>query len=999
MIPLRNIPPPHILFHGDISVAVRWIGLAKKLARKCYANKILSKVFNISSNVTIRVENIVPNNAVGISKVFINAGAAAGDFLAVVWLPEGLTLTPRTVDAPYGYGFPKRELGILNEENGRRFFTGGEKINTPFGTKILSSNDEALNQVLINCFENNKYLDKKEYIEGLPSKEELKNTCGTSSLVIPFPEENRRLRDKLETKVKTVKKQDDLPFLMYWPLFYYPTDKEGSNEFWAEALLDETLKDKWIDEPGLNTWNDTGAYQPVFNKELKDTGQYVAAFRQFEIDAETGLSNLFKDSLIFENETNTWFCHWPEELLYDNDGFEMLFYTTNQYRAEVGKKSLIREVRGHATEPRMALAECQRAKVQFHDNEDLYRQGYKTYISRSYNAGSNISGGGENLQIGFANSLAIRSGEKVATAWRNSPGHYANMIHSAWDSPPYSTSHEIMGRIYGKVNKTQSQELDTYKVGNFWSQVFTRRTFWVAAGNIQQKTRYGTVSFSSNPSPIGWVVKEVSSVLDISVCYKGRLMLIWPLYRKLLDGYSGVVLGAALCLYNNIPHIRVIFYSVKENDLKFNVYRRALHNNTEEAWVQECEQNQETLTTYQNVASFNYEGTVAYLLLIKVTVTDIATFYFPKAANQFDVFASAILHWKYEDGEFLEVNTFTGPEITYTVTEDAEEGVHYLTGYTQECADQEIEVCPYYSRSLDETIFSPLKVRYSFSINQKRKGYANPNYHNEFQILETLILHSGKEIIIKKAHAATNEEKTALELESDAYFLVFLYIDPYYEDLIYLKINLRGEGIAIYGQATLYADLSDGAGPVVVETYAEQKLSTDDLSQIGLFCEWTGAPGPGTVATGIISTAISFGRDALGKDHPLFLVTGGNDWKCKGYSGSYRAYTQKPITGTHRGTLDGAIGTGNSCIIVDAATNFTYPASIKVTEYPDDGIECFATRYKDKFVMQMRVNLGKNPSAWLIPFVKENTIWANFDLAGLVGIGELTDILPLGTVL
>lgn len=993
-----KIPPPHILFRGDLRVATRWMGLAKKLARQCYANKITNKVYHISDELTLQIENIIPSYGTGISKVLIDATAAGGDFLAVVWLPEGLMLTPRSTDAPHGYGFPKREAGILTEENGIRRFTGGAKINPPFGTKIMTSDDEALNQVLINRFPNNKYLDRRDYIVGLPDKDTLKEVCGTSSLVVPFPEPNRRLRDLLETSVSTEKHQDKLPFVVYWPPFYYPTDTEGNRTYWETVIGDETVKDLWLDEPGLDTWSYNGAYKPVFDKKLKDNGEYAAAFRQFKVDEETGLSNLLSEQLIFEQETTEWFCHWPEELLYDNDGFEMLFHTTNQYRAEVGRKALIREIRGHAIEPRMVLAECQRAKILFHDNEELYRPGYETYSKRSYNAGSNITGGGENLQIGYASGLGIASGEKAAKAWKDSPGHYANMIHTAWDNPSYSTSHEIMGRIYGKATKKQGDELGKHDVGDFWSQVFTRRESWVAAGNIQQTTKYGTVSFFSNPSPIGWVVRAVSSLLELNVCYKGRLMLIWPAYEKIVVGYSVVVLGAALCLYNNIPHVRVIFYAVNEGDLKFIVCRKPLHNNTDDSWTEECAQAQLTLTTYQNTASFNDEGTVAVLTLINVTPDDKAEWYFPKAANQFDVFASSISHWQYANGSFTKLSTYTGPEITYTVETGTEGSVNYFTQYKQECEEQEIEVYPFYVKGSGETRLESLKIRYSFLVNQTRDKYVDPVYNNSYQIEETLILPSGKELVIKTARAESNSEKTTLILEPGAYFLVFLYLDPYYEDLVYLKINLRGDGIKIYGTAVLCVDLGDGSGLVEVATYAEQKLSDNDLTHKNMVCEWVGTPTASTKASGLISTAISFVRDALGIDHPLFLVTGEDDWKCKGYTGTYRSYTQKPITGTHHGTLDGAIGTGSSCIIVEDETNFTYPASLKVVEYPDDGIECYATRYKDKFVMQMRVNLDKNPSAWKIPFTKENTIWANFDLEKLVGIGELTDILPLGTI-
>jgi len=975
---------PRVLFLGDSAAATPWVGIAKKLARACYGLKIANKVYHLGSGVTIRVENTFPiaGKLAGISKVWIEAAAGFGDFLGVVWLPEGLMLTPRSTSAPYGYGFPKRAAGVLVETDGVRSFTGGALINPPYGTKIAEEADEALNQVLINRYANNQYLDQWAALAGVPAK--------------ALARTNRRLRATIETKTVDGKKARGLPVVMYWPPFYYPTDPAGDTAYWQTALTDATIKGRWLDEPGLNVWNVNGDYQPIYKKPLN------AEFRQFTPDETTGLSTLFSTPLIYEIETEEWFCHWPEELLYDNEGFEMLFSMTNQYRTEVGRKPFIREIRGHATAPRMVLAECQRAQVMYHDNEDLFRQGYKTLEERIYNAGANIYGAGENLQIGIAAGLTISAGEQAATAWRNSPGHYANMIHARFDSPPYCTSHEILGKINGVITDAQSGELTERLSGAFWSQIFHQRKYWVMAGNLQQTTRYGTVSFFSNPSPIGWVYKNVDEILRLHVCYRGRVLVVWPLYDLLMDDYGGVILGAALCLYNNVPHLRVIFYATKESDINFYVYRRPLHNNTEAGWTLECTQAAPAMTLYQNTASFDHEGNTAVLTLINATIDNTATFYFPMADNQFQVFASSVSYWRYTNGAFSVIATYLGPEINYTVETATQGATTYLTRYKQECVEQEIPIYPFYTPDPEtgELALNALTVRYSFLVDQTRTGYTDPVATNEYQILETLILPSGKEVVHKTANVAHNEARTALTVAEGAYFLVWLYLDPHYEDLVYLKIAVRGEGTKIYGQATLYADLFDAEAPVVIATYAEQKLNETDLVCPTLYSEWTGAPTKATVASGLISTGIAFARDTANKDHPLFLVPGAGEtlWKCLGYTGTYRAYTQKPMTGTHYATLDGALGTGDSCIIVGDKTNFTYAASLKVAVYDQDGIECWATRYKDKFVMQMNVDLDKTPSAWLIPFTQEKTIWANFDLAGMVGMGELDDILPFGAI-
>jgi hypothetical protein len=63
------------LFLGDPAAATPWVGIAKKLARACYNLKIVSKVYQLGSNVKIRVENIFPlaGQLNGICKVWIEA--------------------------------------------------------------------------------------------------------------------------------------------------------------------------------------------------------------------------------------------------------------------------------------------------------------------------------------------------------------------------------------------------------------------------------------------------------------------------------------------------------------------------------------------------------------------------------------------------------------------------------------------------------------------------------------------------------------------------------------------------------------------------------------------------------------------------------------------------------------------------------------------------------------------------------------------------------------
>lgn len=68
---------PRVLFSGDAAAVTPWFGIAKKLARACYASKIVSKFYQLG-DVTIRVENIFPTSGPldGVSKVWIEGGGS-----------------------------------------------------------------------------------------------------------------------------------------------------------------------------------------------------------------------------------------------------------------------------------------------------------------------------------------------------------------------------------------------------------------------------------------------------------------------------------------------------------------------------------------------------------------------------------------------------------------------------------------------------------------------------------------------------------------------------------------------------------------------------------------------------------------------------------------------------------------------------------------------------------------------------------------------------------
>ena len=982
------IPNPRLLIQGDANTAAQFVGLAKKLAKQTYAAGIRAKSWAIGKVAVIKVENYLESY---LSKAYIYAMPTGYDFLAVVWEPEGIVLTPRTATALYGYGFPKRGVGILGESGNTRYFTGGEKINPPYGTLIENEEDECLNQVLINRFKNNKYLDRIEYITGLPDADD----------AFDFPLENRRLRATIETEYDQTgyTKVEARSFVVYWQLFYFPSADDGDTTFWTNP----NNGFKWYDAPGIDKHN--RAYRPV---KLADG---VPLYRQFAVGND-GLSTVLSEKLLYETENEEWFCHWPEELLYDNNGYEMLFYLTNQYRAAAGLKPLFREIRGHANTAFVALTECQRAKVLFHDNTTLYRQGYKTVTQRSDNAGVLWKSLGENLLISSeAGKYGIDEGEVVAGLWKESPPHYANMISSEWDN--HSTSHNIFGGVKGSATSSQyAGELDPPVTGSFWCQIFTKRKYWIMAGNINQTTRYGSVSYFWGSFPLG-LPRSIGSSEELYLYFKGREMLIYPIANRIVAGYLVFLLGAAICKIDNVYYVRVVFSAgltgVPTSSLY--IYRRPLLGNHNENWVKEAERVNEAAVNIYSTASFDYDGNKAIINRTLIDSWNSANYYFPLDSNQFKAIAISQSFLEYDNGTFAIVGNQQGPLVSYQVfTEDYTSGpttYRYITRYLQTCNDEEgVLIHPYYVYNMDHTTteLKYIRVKTSFEIDQTRTGYTSPVYQNNWFIVETAVFPSGKELIIKNVAASSNAEKSLMVIDQDKYIVLFLYIDPVNEDMVYIKINFRGQGAGVYGQASIYADLYDSVEPQLIKAFDEVLLTSNALEHPNLLSSWQiapdiGLPSAATTCAGIIHPAVSFERDSSGNLYPFFQkIT--DEWRCAGYTGALRALATKPLNGLFNTRLDFAYGQSTRCTFSTSSKlmNFNYNANIKMCDWVIDGAVGFAARYKDKFVSQIKFDLSKIPKLWNIPYTEENIIWANFDLEDMVNIGPLKNIIPFGVI-
>lgn len=237
----------------------------------------------------------------------------------LVWLPEGFMVTPRSPDAPDGWGMPSTPDG--------RGTPGGK-----------------LNEVIINRFANNQYPDQ---------------FGGSTSANLLF---------------------------MDWEL----TESAAGMRIGLMATDPEQPEAPPV-------------WRPQF--QLRYTPQYA------------------------EPEGVTWRCHRPTEATEDAVELEMRTQT-NLVRAEVDRPPLSAPLRGQAAQLATdAIYQVQYSRV-FGHSSVLFREGHKEFSDRVVlRSGFFPSTMGENLAFntawGYNTTMAT---EAVQIQWRESPGHYANMI-------------------------------------------------------------------------------------------------------------------------------------------------------------------------------------------------------------------------------------------------------------------------------------------------------------------------------------------------------------------------------------------------------------------------------------------------------------------------------------------------------------------------------------------------------------------------------------------
>lgn len=1008
---------PRVLFNPPTNEAAAspWVGLAKKLGRQTYKAGILNKTYRITEDVIINVHNVLAKEKSigGICTVWIQAGGI-DDFLSVAWTPEGIMLTPKGSEAPYGYGFPKRELSqMVVDENDNEYLIGGGLINGKFGTKCKSKEGATLNQVIINQYENNRYLDKKEFIVGLPTKNDLKAADKILSPVIDFPEINRRLRATIETEVKLKKFVGSKTYLHYWPIFFNPPKCDGDASYWIDIFNDEENPKYCIDEPGLNHYDDRNGKQyfnpfidePLYRQGKKDNKTvYKVKYRQYETpDGNSYLRN----QLIYEEETENWFCHWPEELLYDNDAYETIFYLTNQYRSMVGEKPLFREIRGFPNTARMAVMENVFAEKFYHNN-DAFRQGYQKVIDRTRNAASNIDLAGENLEAGFSMGLSIESGRRSAEGWRYSPLHYANMIHSEWSNPEGATSHEIYGAQYGKATDTQNGPADPPIKGGFWGQLFTKRKYWVLAGTVNQQTDAGRLSVFGYDSPIGNYKWEEL----FKYCVQGRVLNLYPA-NELYDGYFDIVtIGGCLYYKNDQVYVRVIlFASMFGWYKKLYSFTRPLRNESCENWEQESVYDLEENDLPQDQCTFNIEGSKGVFTIVRKSNVVASHLFSGKKINEIDTTFYGMQVFTVTDGVIELDHEVEAPDASYeVVTQDHIEGIltyRWINTYKQ-YGSGEIEYHPFIDPETNEIAY--LKFTFDYSCEQARDSFlgAVVNYTASCRDKKELTFNSGYKMVIAQQTLVDNGSKYTppggiemdiLDMEGDCFCIAFLYLDPIHEDMVYTKTTFRGDGVSVYGFMDIYVR-HDGEERII-KHWEEKLINPFSLKKPHINGAWEVSPNDTTldeytIASEVINPAVNQTMDAEGRWYPCFDLSVFLDkWNCS-TTPNKKIYPGKIIDESIKVDLMLSAISFTFCNSVNDSMNFTYNSNLRLLEKAD-GIICNAARYKDRFVTQIEFNQDHPNPIWTFPYDEKYLLYANFPLEDEVGM-PIEHIEPFGVV-
>lgn len=427
--------------------------------------------------------------------------------LRLAWEPEGIVLTPSTADVEEGWGLPSRKSDITGLALGAELDNEGQPVN-----EIGLTEDGSIPQVILNRYENNKYLDRIDFITGLPS--DLDSLEGVL---------NPQIRVSYEEPGDY-----EAPILyQWWNKFSKP---------WSYATPDDEGNYPQGEFDGPTYWSDQndGLTPGVYKLVTYEDGNTELTLLAEQFDANW-VSAFTEPKSLDDLDTGdpTWHCHKPEEALYTNEVAESIFQYTNVLRTNVGQGKVYRLVRGDQNTAFMAAYEIGTSApdtLYFGHSNEGFKPGYRTTSGRVKNAqGREIfEAFGDNVRENIAAVVEIPEefqgdqtaiGEWIASLWENSPGHYANMVDPNWTESPWQFFHSgngtkgaahHIGASGGGPFEERSQPGDStvtiplnppVESATLWAQIFCNRETWVPCYDQLHTTPAGTVGTFNGWNP------------------------------------------------------------------------------------------------------------------------------------------------------------------------------------------------------------------------------------------------------------------------------------------------------------------------------------------------------------------------------------------------------------------------------------------------------------------------------------------------------------------
>lgn len=444
--------------------------------------------------------------------------------IVLPWQPEGLLLTP----TQFNFGSDPTTIGLPMRDTA-----------DPLGTPLLEyTQNGKYPQILINKYQNNKYLDDVAYMSGLPEDILEQNLQ---------PSRNPRLNAQYPHA-----EDSNIPF-----------DEEPGQIRWEYGVIAGSPASYRTPDEGEEITLES-VYEFDYTFEPLQGGIFELQSLEFSIGADTYPAiisrKIAEPEEISEPESEDWYVHRPEELLYEFAIQEGIYQRTNFFRTEEGvadpdNQPFLRSLRGAAPAGYWGCYEIGTSEAKYwgHSHPD-FRPGLRTA------GGRNAASTGQEFGANSANNPcenaaatipvganALEKGEFVTQLWRDSPGHYAVIIDTLFEPDNRATSVDIdfstrlldgtsldVGaysitvnyETYFDVNSTDPQQDLPYWNETTWTfgksegkavytQIFQQRETWLPAPLWSRKTPYGSVGLWTNPNRYGG--KPVSYQLSFSV--------------------------------------------------------------------------------------------------------------------------------------------------------------------------------------------------------------------------------------------------------------------------------------------------------------------------------------------------------------------------------------------------------------------------------------------------------------------------------------------------